>query len=189
MTQENLAMMLAKLKDFSEMMIDLAYSSLLYGSEEIATHVLEMEEKMDILHTEFDLAVLKLGAKRDVKGLLGLIRLASASEMFADAAKMMADIVKKGVRAHPVVLMAMEQAEETIIATEIVASSDLCGQRLGELGLEDDIGMRIIAVKRCENWIYNPQDYFSLQSGDLIIARGYSEGREKLLSLADPTNN
>ena len=185
---QNLAMMLARLKDFSEMMIDLAYSSLLCGSEEIATHVLEMEENMDMLHTEFDLAVLELKGKRDAKCLLGLIRLAAASEMFGDAAKMMADIVKKGVRAHPVVLMAMEQAEETIISAEIAASSDLCGKRLGELGLEDDIGMRIIAVKRSEHWSYNPQDSFSLQSGDLIIVRGYSEGREKLLTLANPTN-
>jgi len=188
MTQEHLVAMLVQLKDFSEMMVDLAYSALLYGSEEIAAHVLEMEKKMDELHTEFELEVLELREKRPAKGLLGLIRLALAAEKLADAATMMADIVRKGARAHPVMLMAMERAEETIVATEVVEASDLLGKSLGELGLEDDIGMRIIAVKRGENWIYNPQDSFTLASGDLIIARGYIEGREKLLTLANPTH-
>jgi len=185
MNQEQLAVKFAQMKDLSEMMVDLAYSSILYGSEEIADHVLEMEETVDKLHTEFELTVLELRETRPVKGLLGLIRLALASEELADAAAMMANIVKRGVRAHPVMRSAMEQAEETIVATEIVQDSVLCGKSLGEIGLEDDIGMRIIAVRKGEDWTYNPSDAFVIAPGDLIIARGYSEGREKLLTLAN----
>jgi len=186
MNQERLATMLAQMKDLSEMMIDLAYSALLYGSEEIADYVLEMEEKMDRLHTEFELTVLELRETRPAKGILGLIRLSLTAEELADAAAMMADIVKKGVRAHHVVRMAMERAEETIVATEVAEISVLCGKSLGEIGLEDDIGMRVIAVKRGDSWTYNPQDSFVLNPEDLIIARGYAEGREKLLTLANP---
>ena len=186
MTQEQLAVKFAQMKDLSEMMVDLSYSSLLYGSEEIADHVLEMEELVDKLHTEFELMVLELRETRPVKGLLGLIRLAIASEELADAAAMTAHIVKRGVQAHPVIRKAMERAEETIIATEIVQESILCGKSLGEIGLEDDIGMRIIAVRRSDSWIYNPSDSFVINLGDLIIARGYEEGREKLLTLANP---
>lgn len=189
MSQERLAIMLAQLKDISGMMVDLAYSSLLFGSEEIADHVLAMEEKMDKLHTEFELEILELKETRPAKGLLGLIRLALAAEELADAASMMADIVKKGVRAHPVVQLAMERAEETIVASEIAEASELSGRSIGELGLEDDIGMKIIAVKRGEDWTYNPQDSFVLNPGDLIIVRGYVEGREKLLALANPAHN
>ncbi len=186
MKQEQLAVKLAQMKDLSEMMVDLAYSSLLYGSEEIADHVLEMEEKADKLHTEFELTVLELRETRPVQGLLGLIRLALASEELADAAATMANIVKRGARAHPVMQRAMERAEETIVATEIVKDSVFGGKSLSELGLEDDIGMRIIAIRRGGDWIYNPSDSFILNLGDLIIARGYAEGREKLLTLANP---
>lgn len=186
MNQEQLAVKFAQIKDLSEMMVNLAYSSLLYGSEEIADHVLEMEEKVDKLHTEFELTVLELRETRPVKGLLGLIRLALASEELADAAATMAHIVKRGVRAHPVMRRAMERAEETIVATEIVQDSILGGKSLGELGLEDDIGMRIIAIRRGGDWMYNPSDSFVINLGDLIIARGYAEGREKLLTLANP---
>lgn len=189
MMQERLAIMLAQLKDISGLMVDLAYSSLLCGSEEIADHVLEMEEKMDKLHTEFELAILELRESGPAKGLLGAIRLALAAEELADAAAMMADIVRKGVRAHPVLQMAMEKAEETIVVTEIAETSVLRQKSLGELALEDDIGMRIIAVRRGESWTYNPQGSFVLNRGDVIIAQGYTEGREKLLTLANPLQN
>jgi len=179
--------MLAELKDTSELMVDLAYSALLCGSEEIADQVIEMEERMDRLHTEFELAVLKLRETRPAIGLLGLIRLSIAAENIADAANMMALIVKKGVRAHPVVWMAFERADETIVTTEVAEESPLVGKSLGELGLEDDIGMRVIAVRRNGRWTYNPQDPFVIEKGDVLFARGYSEGREKLLDLAKPT--
>lgn len=188
MTQERLATMIAQLKDISGLMVDLAYSSLFFGSEEIADHVLEMEEKMDRLHTEFELAVLDLREARPTKGLLGAIRLALASEELADAAAMMADIVKRGVRAHPVLRVALEKADDTIVVTEIAETSVLSAKNLGELALEDDIGMRIIAVRRADSWTYNPPDSFVLNLGDLIIAQGYVEGREKLLTLANPSH-
>ncbi len=189
MIEERLAEMLAQLKDVSGLMVDLAYSSLLFGSEEIADHVLEMEEKMDKLHTQFELEILEVRGARPTKGLLGAIRLALAAEELADAAAMMADIVKRGVRAHPVLRMAMEKAEETIVVTAIAETSVFRQKSLGELALEDDIGMRIIAVRRGESWTYNPSDSFVLTAGDQIIAQGYAEGRERLLTLANPLHH
>jgi uncharacterized protein with PhoU and TrkA domain len=186
MEQEQLATRLAQMKDVSEMMVDLAYSSLLYGSEDVAEHVLSLEEKMDSLHTEFELAVLEIRGSRPAKGLLGLIRLGLATEELADAAAMIADLVKKGVRAHPIMRAVMERTEETIVATRVEAGSVMSQKSLGELGLEDDIGMRVIAVERGDEWTYNPADSFIIRPADLIIARGYTEGREKLLTLANP---
>ncbi len=186
MNHEKLVAMLVQMKDLSELTVDLAYSSLLYGSLEIADYVIDMEEKMDKLHTEFEIGVIELRETRPAKGLLGLIRLGLAAEELVDAAKMMADMVKLGVRAHPIVRMAFEKADETIISTHVSEVSPVVGKNLGELGLEDDLGMRAIAVKKGETWTYNPQDSFVLDVGDTIVARGYSEGREKLLTLLNP---
>lgn len=186
MRNERLATMLAQLKDTSEVMVDLAYSALLYGSEEIADHVLAMEEKVDRLHTEFELAILELRETRPAGGLLGAVRLALAAEELADAAAMMADIVKKGGRAHHVVRMAIESADETIVVSEIAKNSVMNGRDFDSLGLVDDISMRVVAVKRNGEWIFNPQNAFVLKTGDLIIAQGPTEGREKLLTMANP---
>ena len=42
-------LVLAEMKDTSELIIDLAYSAVLHGSEELAEEVLELEAHMDIL--------------------------------------------------------------------------------------------------------------------------------------------
>ncbi|RLG98173.1 potassium channel protein, partial [Candidatus Bathyarchaeota archaeon] len=54
---------LVKLKDTSELMLDLAYSSLLLNSRELADEVQALEEYMDNLHTEFELRTLSSGFK------------------------------------------------------------------------------------------------------------------------------
>ena len=49
---DELDLMLLELKDTSELMIDLAYSSLLYNNREIAEEVFQMEEALDEMATE-----------------------------------------------------------------------------------------------------------------------------------------
>ena len=44
--------------------------------------------------------------------------------------------------------------------------------------------MRIIAVRRGGQWIYDPPDSLKLMPDDVLIARGYSEGREMFLKIA-----
>jgi len=178
--------MLIELKDTSELMVDLAYSSLLCQSKDIADRVIEMEEAVDKLHTEFELTVLESDEKKPSKEKLALIRLGLAAETIADAAAMVADIVRKGVKPHPIFKMVLDESEETVLSTTVAGNSVLIGKSLGELGLEDDIGMKIIAVFRDGRWAYNPSDSFELNAEDTIIVRGYSEGKEKLLSLTNP---
>ncbi|MEM3055426.1 MAG: PhoU domain-containing protein, partial [Candidatus Bathyarchaeia archaeon] len=55
---EEIVERLAELKDTSELMIDLAYSSLLLNSKELAEEVQKLEEYVDKLHTDFELLVL-----------------------------------------------------------------------------------------------------------------------------------
>jgi len=187
MSKETIASMLAQLKDLSEMMVDLAYSALLFGSEEVADHVIDMEKTMEILHTEFELAILGLREERPISGLLGILRIGGAAKGLASAASAIADIVKRGVRAHPVIQIALERSEETIIVAKVAPNSSVVGKAIRELGLEDDIGMHIVAVKSGDYWTYNPSGPFKLNIGDLVIAHGYAEGREKFLNLIDPS--
>lgn len=189
MSKETIVSMLVQLKDLSEMMVDLAYSALLFASEEVADHVIDMEKMMDVLHTEFELAILGLREERPAKGLLGILRIGGAAKGLAEAAGTIADIVKKGVRAHPVIRIALEKAEEAIIVTPIAPNSTVGGKEIRELGLEDDIGMHIVAVRSGDYWTYNPVGSFKLNAGDLIIAHGYAEGKEKFLNLTNPSHN
>ena len=71
---------LVELKDTSEMMMDLAYSALLLNSRYLAEEVRLLEERVDRLHTEFELLVLSSrGEDEDRKGIY-----AQARALFGD---------------------------------------------------------------------------------------------------------
>jgi len=91
---EEIATRFVELKNTSELMIDLAYSSLMLNSKELAEEVQRLEEYMDNLHTNFELLALTSDFKKEeASGFLGLIRLGVATEKIADAAAEMAEVV------------------------------------------------------------------------------------------------
>ncbi|MEM2970361.1 MAG: PhoU domain-containing protein, partial [Candidatus Bathyarchaeia archaeon] len=107
---EEIVERLAELKDTSELMIDLAYSSLLLNSKELAEEVQKLEEYVDKLHTDFELLVLSSGFKKEeAKGFLGLIRLGVVAEKIADAAAEIAEVVLRGIEPHPVLKLTIEE--------------------------------------------------------------------------------
>ena len=178
--------MIRQLKNTCEFMIDLAYSALIFDDKDLAERVIDLEEYVDKLHTRFELEVLKIGIQRkeDEKNLLGLLRLGVATENLADAAAEIADIVLRGVEPHPILKMVMEEAEEMVMQATISENSTLNDKMIGEAKLEEKIGVKIIALKRQDKWFYNPPNDFVLKAGDIIIARGFIEGKNALKKLA-----
>ena len=49
---------LAEMKDTAELLIDLSYSAVLHGSDEVAAEVLELEERMDVLQMQARMSLL-----------------------------------------------------------------------------------------------------------------------------------
>ncbi len=176
---------LKEVKESSELMIDLAYTALLLNNREIAEDVLELEEKMDELHLNLEKMALKAcSVARDPVSLLSVLRISSAAEELADAASRMAEVVLKGIETQPILSFVVEEAEETVVRARVSEDSVMAGRSIADLDLEDRIGMRIIAVRRGSQWIYDPPDSLKLMPDDVLIARGYSEGREMFLKIA-----
>ncbi len=176
---------LKEVKESSELMIDLAYTALLLNNKEIAEDVLELEEKMDELHLNLEKMALKAcSVARDPVSLLSVLRISSAAEELADAASRMAEVVLKGIETQPILSFVVEEAEETVVRARVSEDSVMAGRSIADLDLEDRIGMRIIAVRRGSQWIYDPPDSLKLMPDDVLIARGYSEGREMFLKIA-----
>lgn len=175
---------LASLKDTSELMIDLAYSSLLFNSRELAEEVQALEERMDSLHTEFELLVLSSGFKsEESKDFLGLIRLGVVTEKIADAAAEIADVVLRGLEPHPVLRRVIEEAEETVVRVQVSEKSSLVGKKLRDAKIPEETGMWVLVVRRGKKWL-RPQPDTIVKAGDVLIASGYAEGEEDLRELA-----
>jgi uncharacterized protein with PhoU and TrkA domain len=176
-----------ELKDTSELMIDLAYSSLMLNSKELAEEVEQLEERMDQLHTDFELLALTSDFSKDeASGFLGLIRLGVATEKIADAAADMAEVVLRGIEPHPILTLTIKEAEETVAQVSVTADSPLVGKSLKEARVHEETGMWVLVIKRNDLWV-RPRGDSKIAPGDVLIASGYAEGADALKSLASPT--
>jgi uncharacterized protein with PhoU and TrkA domain len=181
---EKIVKMLAELKDTSELMMDLAYSSILLNNRELAEEVEELEEHIDELHTEFELLVLSSGFKQEEsKNFLGLIRIGVVTEKIADAAAEIAEVVLRQLEPHPVLKLVIEEAEETVLRIQVSENSPLVNKTMREAKIPEKTGMWILAIRRGSRWI-RPKPQTRIYKGDILIASGYAEGEEDLKQLA-----
>ena len=167
---------LVSLKDTSELMIDLAYSSLLLNSRALAEEVEALENHMDDLHTDFELLVLSSGFEpEESKDFLGLIRLGVVTEEIADAAMEIADVVLRGLDPHPILKLVIEEAEETVTRVTVSETSPLVGKKIREAQIQEETGMWVLVIRRNKWWL-RPRPDTVIKTGDILIASGYAEG-------------
>jgi uncharacterized protein with PhoU and TrkA domain len=181
---EEIVERLVELKDTSELMIDLAYSSLLLNNRELAEEVQRLEERVDKLHTDFELLVLKSDFKKEeAKGFLGLIRLGVATEKIADAAAQISEVVLRGIEPHPVLQLSIREAEETVAYVPVAKTSILVNKTLAEARIPEETGLWILAIRRGNKYV-RPKPDSKIEVGDILIASGYAEGVESLKKLS-----
>jgi uncharacterized protein with PhoU and TrkA domain len=174
---------LVVMKDTSELMIDLAYSSLFLNSRSLAEEVEALENHMDDVHTDFERLVLSSGfTPEESKDFLGLIRLGVVTEKIADAAMEIADVVLRGLEPHPILKLVIEEAEETVTKVTVSEDSQLVGKMIREAQIQDETGMWVLVIRR-GNWWLRPRPDTVIYAGDVLIAAGYAEGEADFESL------
>ena len=187
MSEEEAESMLLELKEKAELMVDLAYSSILYDNKEIAKEVYELEDYIDNLHYELQKLAIEDSKKGELETdeALAIIRLGSCSEMIADAAREIADVELRDVDLHPVIKDSLLESEEIILKVKVNEKSVLKDKKLGELELATETGMWVIAIKRGKKWIYGADKNTIIRSGDILFVKGPKEGAEHFIQLAE----
>ncbi|QLH75715.1 MAG: PhoU family transcriptional regulator [Methanomassiliicoccales archaeon] len=177
--------MLLELKDTSELMIDLAYSSLLYNNREIAEEVQIMEEWLDELANKIQMqAISGVMKDGDVDKAFIMVKMAASVEEISDAAMQIADVVLKGVEPHPVISLSIREAETIVTTAQVSENSDLANKTLGQVKLASISGMWVVAIKRDRRYIYGPDENTEILPGDLLFARGPYDSEEWFRDLA-----
>ncbi|MEF8887704.1 MAG: PhoU domain-containing protein, partial [Haloarculaceae archaeon] len=168
---------LAEMKDTAELLIDLSYSAVLLDSDEVAAEVLELEEKMDVLQMRARMSLLMAArSPDDAEGLAPVLGVVGAAEKISDAAGDIAKVVLEEVGLPAELRGALPEAVETLVRAELVADSPLAGETLGGLALEAETGVRVLAVRRAEEWLLNPDADTRLEAGDMLLIRGPETG-------------
>ena len=175
---------LVEMKDISELIIDLAYSSALLNNRSLAEEVIQLEERMDDLVYLLNMnLMLSARDKYDAEALSAVQRMGSLTNTISDAASDLAQLVLHGIKIHPVAQEVFEQTEEHLDHSKVVDGSALIGKTVDELHLARRIGADIIALKRREHWLLNPGKEI-IAPKDVILARGTKDGLKSLIMVA-----
>ncbi|EJN59561.1 potassium channel family protein [Halogranum rubrum] len=168
---------LAEMKDTAELLIDLSYSAVLHGSDDIAEEVLALEERMDVLQLQARMSLLMAArTPDDAEALAPVLGVVGAAEKISDAAGDIAKIVLEDIGLPDAMRAALPEAVETVVRGTVASDSPYTGQTLADINMETETGVRVIAIRRQGDWITNPDHETILEANDVVLLRGLEEG-------------
>jgi uncharacterized protein with PhoU and TrkA domain len=169
--------LLAEMKDTAELLIDLSYSAVLLGSDDVAQEVVALEEKMDVLQMRARMSILMAArSPSDAESLAPVLGIVGAAEKISDAAGDIAKVVLEDIGLPDEMRAAIPDALETLVRAEIADDSAYAGATLGGINLETETGVRALAIRRPDGWLLNPTAGTTLRVGDVVLFRGPEAG-------------
>ncbi len=164
---------LIEMKDTAELLVDLSYSAVLNRSEELAAEVVRLEHKMDVLEIRAQMGLLMAArSPSDAEQLAPVLGIVTATDRISDAAGDIAKIVLEEIGLPEAMRAALPEAVETLLRAEVATESSYAGNTLGEINLESETGIRVIALRRGDDWLLNPGRKTTVNAGDVALLRG-----------------
>ena len=173
---------LAEMKDTAELLIDLSYSAVLNGSDEIAREVLELEGRMDILQLQGRMSLLMAArSPEDAEQLAPVLGVMGAAEKISNAAGDIAKIVLEDIGMPEAIRTALPEAIEVLVRASVEEDSPYAGRTLLDINMETETGVRVIAIRResatgKRRWLMNPGPDSRLEPNDSLLLRGPLDG-------------
>lgn len=175
---------LTEMKDVAELIVDLAYSAVIFDDEEIAEEVRYLEAHMDTLNYHVRLqSMVAARTIEDAEQLSGVLQVASATEEISNAAGDIVDLLDL-VETRPFLPRLLSRGVEKIKLYRVPDDSTLDAQSIGDLAVETETGMRVIAIRRGERWAFAPTGATVLRAGDRLLLRGTDDGFERFRALS-----
>jgi uncharacterized protein with PhoU and TrkA domain len=175
---------LVEMKNISEVAVGLAYSALVLRDVGLAAEVTHLEDRLDEMRERLELWILRAASDQiDPAPLRGLLHLGGAAEEIGDAAQQMVWLVEQGEELHPILAVALGEADEVAVRVPVGRGSAADGASLAALHLETETGFFVLAIRRGGRYLYRPRRDVVLEAGDELIATGPDEGHALLAEL------
>src|SRR5918996_758532 len=169
--------LLAEAKDTSEVMVALACAALFFNDEDLAEEVDRLEEVMDgYLQHLRRISMLAARSPEDAEAMGGVLHIAGAIEQIGDAAADIARIVTASLGILEAIRPDLRHADEIAGRVKVREGADCVGRSLRELMLPIETGMWIIAVRRGDEWEYDPGPDTVVNEGDVLLYQGPEDG-------------
>ncbi|MGQ3328154.1 MULTISPECIES: potassium channel family protein [Halorubrum] len=169
--------LLVEMKDTAELLIDLSYSAVLHGSPTIAHEVVELEHRMDVLQMRARMSLMLAARSPDeAETLAPVLGVVGAADKISDAAGDIAKIVTEEIGLPEAMRGALTEGVETLVRATVSPDSAYAGRTLKDIDLESVTGVRVIAIRRDDDWILNPGPTTRIEAGDVTLLRGPETG-------------
>jgi uncharacterized protein with PhoU and TrkA domain len=188
----NVKDLLAEAKDTSEIMVDLAYAALYFGSEDLAEEVGRLEDVMNgYLRDLRRISMLAARSPEDAEAMGGVLHIAGSIEQIGDAAADIARVVTAELGIPEALRPDLRHADEIVGRVRVREQAECVGRSLKELTLPSETGMWLIAIRRGDEWEFDPGPDSVISQGDVLLYQGPEDGvnliREKAGAPALPS--
>jgi uncharacterized protein with PhoU and TrkA domain len=172
----NVKELLVEAKDVSELMVDLAYAAVFFNEEDLAEEVEVLEEQLDgYLRRLRIITMLAARSLEDAEAMSGVLHIAGAIETIGEAASDMARVVQVKLGIPDALRRDLRHADEIVGRVRVREGAPSVGRSLKDLRLPGEIGVWLIAIRRGDQWEFDPQADSVLSEGDVLLFQGPEE--------------
>lgn len=177
---------LIEMKNISEKIVDLAFSSIMFNSEDIAREVLRLEERVDDLLSKLRMKVLMAAETvEDAEKLLPILSVATSIDEITNAAGDLAKILLRGFKLHPIVLESLKMVDEVVVRFDVKPSSPLIGKTLSQISRELKVDFTPLVLRRGNRTVISPSEDIKLKQHDYVIVKTTILGAETLAKIGE----
>src|SRR6266496_6151201 len=181
----NVKELLVESKDVSELMIDLAYAAVFFNDDKLSAEVEELERRLDgYLWRLREISMLAARSPEDAEAMGGVLHIAGAIEKIGQAASDIARVVHAKLGIPDALRPDLRHADEIVGRVRVREGAPCVGRSLRDLLLPSETGMWLLAVRRGDEWIFDPQAETVLNEGDVLLFQGPEEGVNLIREIA-----
>ncbi len=193
MAQKTVKEILVKMRCLSQLMVDLGFAAIMEDDVELAHEAAKIKRELRELSYRLRIEGLMVSrlsrnSEQEIPQIANLLQIGVAAKEISDGIDDLIEIVIRDVGVHPVINLAYRREIRTMKLT-VEKGSMLDGKRLREVEIDDTTGFNVIAIRKGEEWITEPDGNSKVAVDDVLIVKGkdvsmrkmqqYVKGKEK----------
>jgi uncharacterized protein with PhoU and TrkA domain len=181
----NVKELLVEAKNVSELMIDLAYAAVFFNDDKLSAEVEELELRLDgYLWRLREISMLAARSPEDAEAMGGVLHIAGAIEKIGQAASDIARVVHAKLGIPDALRPDLRHADEIVGRVRVREGAPSVGRSLRELLLPSETGIWLMAIRRGDQWEFDPDADSVLSEGDVLLFQGPEEGVNLIREIA-----
>lgn len=176
MAQRTVKDILVKMRSLSQLMVDLGFAAIMEDDVELAHEAAKIKRELKELSYKLRIEALMVSrlsrsTRKEIPQIANLLQIGVAAKEISDGIDDLIEIVIRDVGVHPVIHLAYKREIRTMKLV-VEKNSLLDGKRLREVELYDRTGFNVIAVRRGDEWITEPDGNTKIIGDDILLIKG-----------------